>query len=281
MTEKFLDLGAPFISPNSLGEDEEHPLIVLAEHHASMFPYSFDAPSKFVLFLTRGANVNDRDSYGRNCLHLVMETSTNMKGLDSYHEPIYHEELRDILTLMITAGADVTAIDDFDKSVSDRARENNHENLWKNVLDFCGYDAETVCSGDNDINHGWSSGVNDSYEKYSAHRAPKLSFKAYLAMRNTGNQVTEIFDLEEAEARHAQILRARHARILLARRARISADLDENKSDDSADTDMYESDDAEEIDEGEDETDDSENHIERPGYETCGGLTYRDECKFD
>ena len=209
----FLNLGAPSVSPNSTGDDQPHPLLIMVNCHALILgARDFkDYPDKVALFLTRGANVNARDRNGNNCLHLVMMTDLEaLKKLPAWLQSTYHNELRDILTLLITAEALVDAVNNDNVSVSDIALRYNHENLWKDVLDFCGYDAETVCNRKGDINHGWSSAVHDSYVRYSAHRTPKLSFQTYLAMRKRENEVTEIFDLEEAEATYVQIQRAEH-----------------------------------------------------------------------
>lgn len=207
LTGMFLNLGAPFISPNSTGGDQLHPLLFLAKAHPKFFGARvfYEVPDKFALLLTRGANVNVRGPNGSNCLHLIMRTNLDrLKKWSGWLEPTYHSELRDILILLITAGADVDAVNNYNVSVSDIALRYNHENLWKDVLDFCGYDAEAVCNRKSDINHGWSSAVHDPYVKYSAHRAPKLSFQAYFAMRKRENEVTEIFNLEDAEATHVE-----------------------------------------------------------------------------
>lgn len=289
MTENLLNLGAPFISPNSTGGIASHPLLILAGGHPIYFVCRdfCEIPDKVALFLMRGANVNVRDSNGSNCLHLVMMTDLDgLRKTSGWHEPTYHNELRDILTLLITAGADVDSVDNDNVSVSDIALRYNHENLWKDVLGFCGYDVEAVCSRESDINHGWSSAVHDSYVKYSARRAPKLSFQAYLAMRKTKNQVTEIFDLEDAEATHV--------RASLAENGRVSEDVDsddEINNDYSDSTDTDESDDSWDTDDeknnispdnhDEDISDNGKNERERFDHEKIGYTAHRDELKLD
>lgn len=91
--------------------------------------------------------------FGESCLHLALNGSHNATLND----------IQDVLTLLLWAGADVYAIDDSDTSVSETACERdkryrtnkgvtNNQKLWLRViwveaLTICGYDAEEVISG--------------------------------------------------------------------------------------------------------------------------------------
>lgn len=127
--------------------------------------------------------------------------SYDARKLDASHlfyNKLRHEvELRDILTLMITAGADVYAADSFGVTVSNVAYEHGHWQVWEEVLEFCGYDAQKVMDGH--PSHGRSSAVDASNSRSATECISKLSFIDYLQMRQPWCQVTEYPDWEYAE----------------------------------------------------------------------------------
>src|SRR5450432_1282678 len=106
----FLDEGYPFINVNSPlssvhGND---PLLIKM---CNLFRYRrypwLHIHEKIKLVLERGADVNVRAYYGQTCLHLALDFKLVRPWTEtSYDEPIF----RDILMLLITAGADVMAV---------------------------------------------------------------------------------------------------------------------------------------------------------------------------
>jgi hypothetical protein len=113
-----------------------------------------------------------------------------------------HDELRDLLTLMITAGADIYAINEDDMTVWDIAHAEGHGEIWAEVLETCGYNADKV-SQEDDAGHGWSSAIDSPCTKPPAERPSKLLFAAYLEQREEKRKascrVREIVDDETAE----------------------------------------------------------------------------------
>jgi hypothetical protein len=99
-------------------------------------------PGKIFLLLERGADVGARDRESRTCLHLIFSGLGKGTGLGS----VFHAEmiLKDILMSMVTAGADVNAIDFVGRSVSEVACLAGYEKLWMEVLGECGYDIAPV-----------------------------------------------------------------------------------------------------------------------------------------
>jgi len=107
-------------------------------------------------------------------------------------------ELKDILLLMITAGADVCAVNDCGITVSDVAHQFGHCQIWTDVLEACGYDVDEVRQG-TDISLGWSSAVEPPRTRQPGERASKLSFADYLKQRKAFCSSTEIIDYQNAE----------------------------------------------------------------------------------
>jgi hypothetical protein len=113
-----------------------------------------------------------------------------------------HDELRDILTLMVTAGADIHAINEEGATVSEVAYAEGHSRIWTEVLETCGYDMDKVLQG-YDADHAWTSALDTPCNKPPAEWPSKLSFAAYLEQREERRKascrVTEIVDDETAE----------------------------------------------------------------------------------
>lgn len=163
--------------------------------------HSFEIPDKVAFVLAREADVNLRDSSGNNCLHRVLNYTS--KAREKSNDPEYQAELRDILTLMITAGADVYAVNDDGKTVSDIAHgEFAPFQIWADVLETCGYDVDEVSQGDG-ADYGWSSALDSSFSRYPARPTSKLSFAEYLEQREeqrkASARVEEIIDEENVE----------------------------------------------------------------------------------
>lgn len=190
-----MDHGAPFIDPNFLGSTPSGltPILLLANTHARVCTWGYsemiDISDKIALLLCRGADVSRRDQVGNNCLHLAMDyfplvapSQVHSKG--EYARIIrQHLELEDILMLLVTAGADVYAIDDFGISISEVAINRGHQKLWETVLTSCGYDIDEVIEPIDSV-EGHSSSVDRMFPCKSVRRSePKLSFADYLRIR--------------------------------------------------------------------------------------------------
>jgi hypothetical protein len=202
----YLDSESPFISLNSIEANcfGFPPLLYLARLYGSGYSYSPDAPDTIALLLTRGADVRQRDADGNNCLHIMMQWDRD-RLLRRHPDAMFYEtydDLRDIITLMITAGADIYAINEAGTTVSEVAHAKGHCQVWAEVLETCGYDAEEVSQG-YAADHGWSSGIDTPGKKPLAGCPLKLSFEAYLerreAERKAAGRITEIVDDETAE----------------------------------------------------------------------------------
>lgn len=107
----------------------------------------FDA-SCLHLLLDKRPNINARDIYGNNCLHVYFARSFSISGFNSSNPNISIEV--DILVRLIRADADVYAINYFGRSISDMAYCNLNINprpasifkqvIWEAALSICGYD---------------------------------------------------------------------------------------------------------------------------------------------
>lgn len=101
-------------------------------------------------------------------------------------------ELKDILLLLLTAGADPYARNETGDSVSDVASGWGHENEWWEALEECGYDADEVV-GAEEKTLARSSGID---VKDRAQYRPLLGFAEYLQIRKT-RHVEELDDSDE------------------------------------------------------------------------------------
>jgi hypothetical protein len=182
-----MDHGAPFICPNFLVSTPSNltPILLLANTHAVVCTWGYndmiDISDKIALLLCRGADVSRRAEEGSNCLHLAMSYPALV--VHSHSQIRQHLELEDILMLLVTAGADVYAIDDFGISVSELAISYGHKKLWETVLKSCGYDIDEVIETIDSV-EGHSSSVDRMFPCRSVRRSePKLSFADYLRIR--------------------------------------------------------------------------------------------------
>jgi hypothetical protein len=188
----YLDFGYPFISSTSIGGSPCPLTCLITDHHIKLGSRAFRAiPDKVALLLTRGADISIRESDGDNFLHIIMATPA------THGVSLHSRELKDILMLLVTAGADVYAVNDYGVTVSQYARQNGYTPLWYNVLKTCGYDVKDVCQ-ESYTSHGWSSSVDVSLNRRQSVRTPKLSFSEYLEIRKVnGNNFKESVDCDE------------------------------------------------------------------------------------
>lgn len=144
---------------------------------------------KFALLLSRGANCQARDLDGSTCLHLVLQGKRNPNG-DIYFPRFanivtseYNGEIRDILVLLITAGADVYITDHDGLTPSDVAFDFKNLREWHDALIECGFDPSEVRirkSG----REGWSSAIDpEKHPQTHRPRRVKLTFAEYLKIR--------------------------------------------------------------------------------------------------
>lgn len=75
-----------------------------------------------------------RDHYGNTCLHLVI--------LNGRHPS--QREFKETLMLLVQAGADIHAVDGYDRSVSELAFHAQRWDLWEAVLRDCGVDISQI-----------------------------------------------------------------------------------------------------------------------------------------
>lgn len=91
-------------------------------------------------------------------------------------------EIIDILVLMCSAGADVCAIDDQGRSVSDAAFDAGQEVAWTKALKYCGIDVNDVLVRPN-VDPARSTALSSRYNKRPQSVTSKLSLAEYLKRR--------------------------------------------------------------------------------------------------
>lgn len=181
-----LDHGAPFVSPDAVMDRDLAPLIELAEAHTIALSSIYQIPDKFALLLQRGANPRCHDQSGDTCLHFAMRYHLSDREFGRVYQnpvhPDYDGELKDILMLLLTAGADVYARNDMGTSPSDIAWQYNHWREWTDALKECGYDIDEVDVESEDEATCWTSGADVPTRRVQ----PKLlGFAEYLEIRKS------------------------------------------------------------------------------------------------
>lgn len=185
-----LDLGEPFISLESTGDDMPYesttPLLLLAGFHAWYYYLSPLTPAKIAFLLRRGANAKARNPGGETCLHRVLRH--NHRAKDCWCEISsrtwrYLYQTKDILILMISAGADVCAIDKQGRSVSDVINHPGLETVWTEALKYCGIDIRDVVARPN-LDPAHSTALDYQYREPLRSVTSKISLAEYLKRRN-------------------------------------------------------------------------------------------------
>lgn len=114
------------------------------------------------------------------CLSLVIGYNKD----DYYSKMMARNSLMDVLVLMISAKADVCAINFHGESVSDIAFASEHGEVWTEALKYCGIDIKDVLSRRN-ANSAYSSALNPQYHQDPTRAVTsKLSLAEYLERRN-------------------------------------------------------------------------------------------------
>ena len=183
-----LDLGEPFISLESTGDNNPTgtiPLLLLAYLHDRDLGTSLQIPDKIALLLSRGANPKAINAEGETCLHLVLRHDPHemfcwCKDSSSTWDHVC--KTKDILILMISAGADVCAIDEQGRSVSDVAIRPQLQRVWTEALKYCGIDIRDVLARPN-YNPAHSTALSSEYRGPPGALASKIRLTEYLKRR--------------------------------------------------------------------------------------------------
>jgi len=193
-----LDYGKPFFSANTILGSDGAPLLVLAKFHAADTDQAYQTPDKLALLLSRGADVYAHDDNGDTCLHIVMQYDRHReisgRVFQNTVNATYDGELKDILLLLMTAGADVYARNNNGKTPSEIARFWNQEREWREALEECGYDPDEV---ENAEEKSVSRSSGTDFAETPLQR-PFLSFAEYLERRK-GRLIEELSE-EESES---------------------------------------------------------------------------------
>lgn len=155
-------------------------------------------PDKVALLLTRGANVKARNSQGQSCLHLILEEHDHLYPrcwCDDGSKWWRHQcRTKDIVILMLTAGADVCAVDEHGWSVSDVAMDSGQQTLWTEALKYCGIDIKDVLAKTR-VDAACSTALSPEYSQPPRSLTSKMSLEEYMERRKAF-RVPEARDLE-------------------------------------------------------------------------------------
>ena len=185
-----IDIGEPFISLESTGDSNTMatiPLHVLALFQCRPWAQNCQIPDKIALLLSRGANVEARNHRGETSLHIVCSDHFNRHEWLCSHQKEAHtqrhlEESIDIFILMISAGADVCAIDDQGRSVSEVAFNHGQKVAWTKALKSCGIDISDLLARRR-VNPARATALSSPYNRRPKSVTSKLSLAEYLKRR--------------------------------------------------------------------------------------------------
>ena len=184
-----LDLGEPSISLEcsccSIPRVQT-PLLLLAYTQSMKYSFNCQAFDKIALLLSRGANVKATNPLGETCLHLVLKNpcpgDDHFWCRDEVRARRQLSRIKDIAILMISAGADVCAIDEGGRSVSDIANHSGQQPLWTDALKYCGIDIKDVLARRNS-DPAYSTALSPAYSQPSRSVTSKISLEQYLERR--------------------------------------------------------------------------------------------------
>ena len=183
-----IDLGKPFISLESFDDSnpyESVPLLLLVRLHSEYWDANLQMLDKTELLLTRGANVKARNSRGQTCLHLAflghIHSSLCWCKIE-FRLWVHRYRTTDLVILLITAGADVCAVDGEGESVSDVAIRSGQQALWTHALKCCGIDIKDVLARPN-FDPAHSTALSTQYTQPPRSVTSKRSFEEHLERR--------------------------------------------------------------------------------------------------
>jgi len=107
------------------------------------FSEAISARELLLYLLNSGVDIDEEDDSGRTCLYFLLRDSFSFKGSVSA-API----LRDAISILIAAGANVFAVDNDGFSVCNEAWDSGFEELWFGVLAEFGYNIADVIQRD-------------------------------------------------------------------------------------------------------------------------------------
>ncbi|OAP55077.1 hypothetical protein AYL99_10777 [Fonsecaea erecta] len=171
MFRAVFDNAESFKTFKSVMNSSRHLLEILVTRLDEM--YAFEIPSKIAFLISRGADPCFRDEHSETYLHRVLKRARrdHHRLMDeNLVTSTHHGELKDILVLFVTAGANVCAVNDRGESVSDVAIKSGFRLEWEETLEECGYNVFDV--------------FNHDYEQDDIHcrerQRPLLTFTEYL-----------------------------------------------------------------------------------------------------
>ena len=198
-----IDLGEPFVSLECTGDnssDRTTPLLLLASYSSEGFGTNFQMSAKIALLLTRGANVKATNIGGETCLHLILQGHyhPNGDGCWCYNKDRvrrHSHNIKDSVMLMISAGADVCAVDGYGLSVSDVAMNSGNNAIWMEALSHCSIDVRDVLARRN-IDPARSTALSPEFSEPPRSIVSKISLVEYLELRKTSPR----YDIQEWKA---------------------------------------------------------------------------------
>ena len=171
-------MGNPFITSNSTGNSElEYPPILILAASCYEDVGFYDTADKFVLLIQRSADIHACDADGKNCLHILMENGG----------PTHREQMYDVLMVLLTAGADVFATTKCGRTVSYFARKHGYGDLWRQVLEECGYDTRPLL-----VFSRYHFSLYALHEEACPRQRCKLSFEEYCRRRSLSSRFEEL-----------------------------------------------------------------------------------------
>ena len=146
--ENVLNLGGPFVSPNTEVFDQsgnaQSALSLLARMCGYVSPISIHIVDKAIFLLKRKADIACRDSHGDTILHTLL--SCYREHIPAFARSFFLglTEPRQLLTVFLSAGADVYAVNQKGETPSSVAKQYGPEDEWIEALTACGYNHEEI-----------------------------------------------------------------------------------------------------------------------------------------
>ena len=138
-----------------------------------------------------------RNSTGKTCLHIVLSGHGHDEdGCWCHREAECWQHLsqtRELLILMISAGADVCAVDDYGESVSDVALNSGLNTVWTKALRYCGIDIKDVLARSN-FNPACSTAISPEYNEPPTSVRSQVSLTECIERRKVFADLQEEFD---------------------------------------------------------------------------------------